>query len=62
VLITLLASGHALIEGAPGLGKTLLVRTWLTCWTSRTVGSSARRTSCRRNILGTNVLMGVRFG
>src|SRR6266581_122505 len=27
VLITLLAGGHALIEGAPGLGKTLLVRT-----------------------------------
>jgi MoxR-like ATPase len=26
VLITLVASGHALIEGVPGLGKTLLVR------------------------------------
>jgi MoxR-like ATPase len=26
VLIALVASGHALIEGAPGLGKTLLVR------------------------------------
>ncbi len=27
VLITLIASGHALLEGVPGLGKTLLVRT-----------------------------------
>ena len=26
VLIALVASGHALIEGVPGLGKTLLVR------------------------------------
>jgi len=26
VLITLVASGHALVEGVPGLGKTLLVR------------------------------------
>src|SRR5918911_292281 len=27
VLICLLANGHALLEGVPGLGKTLLVRT-----------------------------------
>src|SRR5437764_10387613 len=27
VLTCLLASGHALLEGVPGLGKTLLVRT-----------------------------------
>ncbi|MHC4930823.1 MAG: AAA family ATPase [Planctomycetota bacterium] len=27
ILVSLLAGGHALIEGAPGLGKTLLVRT-----------------------------------
>src|SRR5262245_29768008 len=26
VIVTLIASGHALIEGVPGLGKTLLVR------------------------------------
>src|SRR5688572_16336976 len=26
VLVTLVASGHVLIEGVPGLGKTLLVR------------------------------------
>ena len=27
VLLALVAGGHVLIEGAPGLGKTLLVRT-----------------------------------
>src|SRR5690242_7562314 len=27
VLVCLFAGGHALLEGAPGLGKTLLVRT-----------------------------------
>src|SRR6202795_1037306 len=27
VLMALLAGGHVLLEGAPGLGKTLLVRT-----------------------------------
>ena len=28
VLLCLFAGGHVLLEGAPGLGKTLLVRTW----------------------------------
>ena len=27
VLIAMLAGGHALLEGIPGLGKTLMVRT-----------------------------------
>ena len=31
VLATLLADGHCLLEGAPGLGKTLLVRTLAAC-------------------------------
>jgi len=31
ILICLLAGGHALLEGAPGLGKTLLVRTLARC-------------------------------
>ena len=28
LLITLLARGHCLLTGIPGLGKTLLVKTW----------------------------------
>ncbi|MEX1032408.1 MAG: MoxR family ATPase [Cellvibrionaceae bacterium] len=31
-LISLLANGHVLLEGIPGLGKTLLVRTLATCF------------------------------
>jgi MoxR-like ATPase len=31
VLIALLANGHILVEGVPGLGKTLLARTLATC-------------------------------
>ncbi|MBI5514440.1 MAG: AAA family ATPase [Deltaproteobacteria bacterium] len=31
VLVALLAGGHVLLEGAPGLGKTLLVRTLAQC-------------------------------
>ncbi len=31
VLFTLLAGGHVLIEGVPGLGKTLRVRTVADC-------------------------------
>ena len=32
VLLCLLASGHVLIEGVPGLGKTLLVRALTACF------------------------------
>jgi MoxR-like ATPase len=32
VLIALLAGGHVLLEGVPGLGKTLLVRTLASCF------------------------------
>ncbi|MFC6633602.1 AAA family ATPase [Microbulbifer taiwanensis] len=38
VLIALLASGHVLLEGVPGLGKTLLVRSLANCF-----GGSFRR-------------------
>ena len=31
LLITLLASGHCLLTGIPGLGKTLLVKTLAKC-------------------------------
>jgi MoxR-like ATPase len=57
VLITLLAGGHALIEGAPGLGKTLLVRTL-----ADVLDLTYSRIQCTpdlmpSDILGTNVLM-----
>lgn len=32
VLISLLSNGHVLVEGVPGLGKTLLIRTLATCF------------------------------
>ena len=31
IVVCMLAGGHALLEGAPGLGKTLLVRTLADC-------------------------------
>jgi MoxR-like ATPase len=43
--VELFAGGHVLLEGVPGIGKTLLVRRWseaLQLWTSR--GSSSRPT------------------
>jgi MoxR-like ATPase len=57
VLITLLAAGHALVEGAPGLGKTLLVRTL-----ANVLDLSYSRIQCTpdlmpSDILGTNVLI-----
>ena len=57
VLITLLAGGHALLEGAPGLGKTLLVRTL-----ANVLDLTYSRIQCTpdlmpSDILGTNVLM-----
>jgi MoxR-like ATPase len=57
VLITLLAGGHALIEGAPGLGKTLLVRTL-----AGVLDLSYSRIQCTpdlmpSDILGTNILL-----
>jgi MoxR-like ATPase len=62
VLITLLAGGHALIEGAPGLGKTLLVRTL-----ADVLDLSYSRIQCTpdlmpSDILGTNVLMAADTG
>lgn len=62
VLITLLAGGHALIEGAPGLGKTLLVRTL-----ADVLDLTYSRIQCTpdlmpSDILGTNVLMASESG
>ncbi|HXB99072.1 MAG TPA: MoxR family ATPase [Terriglobales bacterium] len=56
VLIALLCGGHALIEGVPGLGKTLSVKIL-----ARTLNVSFQRVQCTSDLmpadlLGTNVL------
>ena len=43
LLVTLLAGGHALVEGVPGLGKTLIVQALARPSAARGRGSS----SCR---------------
>jgi MoxR-like ATPase len=55
-LITLLCRGHALLEGVPGVAKTLLVKTL-----SRVLGLGFQRVQCTSDlmpadIIGTNVL------
>jgi MoxR-like ATPase len=62
VLITLLAGGHALVEGAPGLGKTLLVRTL-----AQVLDLTYSRIQCTPDLmpsdmLGTNVLLATDSG
>jgi MoxR-like ATPase len=44
VLMCLLGGGHALLEGVPGLGKTMLVRTMAETSTPRSRASSSRPT------------------
>ncbi len=43
VLVALVASGHVLIEGVPGLGKTLLVRALAQAFSLGRGASSSRR-------------------
>jgi MoxR-like ATPase len=43
-LICLIANGHALLEGVPGLGKTMLVRTIADVIDCRSTASSSRPT------------------
>lgn len=57
VLASILAGGHVLLEGVPGLGKTLLVRTL-----ARVLGLSFSRVQCTPDLLpadvvGTSVLL-----
>ena len=57
VLICLLSGGHALLEGVPGLGKTLLVRTL-----SRVLDLDFNRVQFTPDLMpaditGTNILM-----
>ena len=62
VLAATLAGGHVLLEGVPGLGKTLLVRSL-----ARVLGLTFRRVQCTpdllpADILGTQVLVDVPGG
>ncbi|RZU45123.1 MoxR-like ATPase [Fluviicoccus keumensis] len=50
VLIALLASGHVLVEGVPGLGKTLLVRAL-----SRTIGGTFNRIQFTPDLMPSDV-------
>ncbi len=47
VLIGLLADGHILLEGVPGLAKTLLIKTWRRRCRQISSVSSLRPTCCR---------------
>ncbi len=47
LVIALLAGGHVLIEGVPGLAKTRAVRALRRRLTYRFAGSSSRPTCCR---------------
>ena len=51
LLYGLLAGGHVLLEGAPGLGKTTLVRTVASC-----LGLSFRRLQCTPDLMPADVL------
>jgi len=58
ILVCLLAGGHALLEGAPGLGKTLLVRTLARCLNLRYSRIQFTPDLMPADITGTNVLEG----
>ncbi len=51
VLASALAGGHVLLEGVPGLGKTLLVRTL-----ARVLGLSFARVQCTPDLLPSDIL------
>ena len=57
ILICLLAGGHALLEGAPGLGKTLLVRTIARCLELRYSRIQFTPDLMPADITGTNVIV-----
>jgi MoxR-like ATPase len=60
-LITLLAGGHLLIEGVPGLGKTLLVRAL-----AKTIGGDSRRVQFTPDLMPSditgNIMLDVKEG
>ncbi|MHC4548770.1 MAG: AAA family ATPase [Planctomycetota bacterium] len=57
ILVSLLAGGHVLLEGAPGLGKTLLVRTLADCLRLRFRRIQFTPDLMPADITGTNVIV-----
>jgi MoxR-like ATPase len=57
VLIALIANGHVLLEGVPGLGKTLLVKTLAQCLDLRYARIQFTPDLMPADIIGTNVVM-----
>jgi len=57
ILVCLLAGGHALLEGAPGLGKTLLVRTVARCLELRYSRVQFTPDLMPADVTGTNVIV-----
>lgn len=62
VLIALFAGGHVLLEGVPGLGKTLLVRTLSQCLSLRFSRIQFTPDLMPADIVGTNVVVQDREG
>jgi MoxR-like ATPase len=56
-IITILAGGHALLEGVPGLGKTLLVRTISQCLNLRFSRIQFTPDLMPADIIGTNIVV-----
>ena len=56
VLISLFAGGHCLLEGVPGLGKTMLVRTLADCLELRFSRIQFTPDLMPSDIIGTNVI------
>src|SRR3982751_4453095 len=46
LMVCLLAGGHALLEGVPGLAKTLAAETLATWWAAPSPGCSSRPICC----------------
>jgi MoxR-like ATPase len=57
MLITILAGGHALLEGVPGIGKTLLVRTLAQCLNLKFSRIQFTPDLMPADIIGTNIII-----
>jgi MoxR-like ATPase len=57
VIVTILAEGHALLEGVPGIGKTLLVRTIAQCLNLKFSRIQFTPDLMPADIVGTNIVV-----